>query len=330
MNTFDRLPYEIVSLIITYAADWVALESLMKVSQRVGWLFDGGPALEADREAIRLVECILEDNPMMNHRLHHKFRICMHLRQPSYDKNFKKFKKWDYKRTSLNSTSSISRGSLRDTVIVAANIQRLACACLTTYLNRTRELQPRFLEKFGAVIRDAGPPSWVEEYRVYESLWHYQLACDLVDATSKLEWSTKDINRLRQWPSESYFLDRLPQASQLRCEYAVWAPPVPPVIAEDDRGPINPWGRDPRSYRTTNVPTTCAARKYGLSLWDRWRLYCLGLQDAEDPLRPESEIITAPDGSSVTRGYLVGYETHCLLVGEVGASLSDMENINCR
>ncbi|RAK89573.1 hypothetical protein BO79DRAFT_254318 [Aspergillus costaricaensis CBS 115574] len=320
MNTFDRLPYD-VSLIITYAAEWVSLESLMEVSQRVGWLFDGGPDVEADREAIRLVECILEDNPMMNHKLHHKFRICMHLRQPSYDKNFKKFKRWDYKKSSLTSTSSISRGSLRDTVIVAANIQRLACACLTTYLNRTRELQPRFLEKFGAVIRDAGPASWVEEYRVYESLWHYQLACDLVDATSRLEWSTKDINHLRQWLSESvsrilyedgyildsvvdcledmchvplldiptslsllewktyrsYFLDRLPQASQLRCEYAVWAPPVPPVIAEDDRGPINPWGRDPRSYRTTNVPTTWAARKYGLSLWDRWRLYCLGL-----------------------------------------------------
>jgi len=37
--------------------------------------------------------------------------------------------------------------------------------------------------------QDVGPPSWVEEYRVYRALWHLQLYSDLLDAGDSLNWS---------------------------------------------------------------------------------------------------------------------------------------------
>ncbi|KAJ5651158.1 uncharacterized protein N7484_004881 [Penicillium longicatenatum] len=209
MAALNRLPYELLSSVNRYAADWVGLESLLQVSPQLGKLF-AGESDNANPEAIRLVESILKENSIMSHELHRYFRMTMELRQPSLaDRNLAEFMARDHSRSRMAS-SSINRATLQEMVKVAANIQRLACACLTTLLTRLRKVQPRRWEGElqGARLfkvtgtapykpRDAGPPSWIEEYRVYRALWHVLLCSDLLVAADRLEWPQSDLDLLR-------------------------------------------------------------------------------------------------------------------------------------
>lgn len=74
---------------------------------------------------------------------------------------------------------------LREMLLVAANIQLLTCACLSILLTYVRKVQSRCWKGIrgpgvlqaqeGTELyqpRDASPPSWTEEYRVYRALWH--------------------------------------------------------------------------------------------------------------------------------------------------------------
>lgn len=211
MAKLDHLPYEFLSSINAYAADWAALKGLLQVSQQVGEFFAGEFDSEADPEAIRLVESILMENPIMSHGLHRHFLMALKLRQPTLaDPSLAHFMARDYSQLSLTS-SSTTRGMLQEMVTVAANIQRLACVCLTTLLNRLHKVQPRrwegYLDTDFKVFRvtgtapydlpDAGPPSWIEEYRVYRALWHLQLYSDLLVAADRLKWPQDDLEHLR-------------------------------------------------------------------------------------------------------------------------------------
>lgn len=209
MAALTHLPYELLSSINKYAADWVGLESLLKVSP-LGMLFVG-EFNKADPEAIHLVESILKNNLIMSHKLHRHFRMTMELRQPSLpDKSLAEFLDRDYSRSSMTS-SSTTRAALQEMVKLAANIQRLACACLSTLLSRLRKVQPRRWEMQSDLDsdihrltgtapykpRDAGSPSWIEEYRVYRALWHLQLCADLLVAADRLGWPQSDLENLR-------------------------------------------------------------------------------------------------------------------------------------
>ncbi|KAJ5538389.1 hypothetical protein N7494_007868 [Penicillium frequentans] len=211
MATRSRIPIEILTIINTFTADWIGLENLWQVFPQIKDLFTGDPNRKADPEAIRLVEAILKDNPIMSHELHRHFRMTMALRQPSLaDTSLAVFMDQDYSLSSMSS-SSITCHALQEMVIIAANIQRLACVCLATLLARLREIQPRRWE--GELIsdtniirvtgtapyepRDAGPPSWIEEYRVYRALWHRQLYFDLLVSVERLKWPLSDLEHLR-------------------------------------------------------------------------------------------------------------------------------------
>jgi hypothetical protein len=174
-------------------------------------LFTGEPNSKADPEAIRLVESILNVNPIMSHELHRYFRMTMKLRQPTLvDKSAAIFMARDYSLSSMTVSSSITRAMLQETVMIAANIQRLACACLIILLTRVREVKPRRWElvqrpgeNYSRVTgtvpyepRDAGSPSWIEEYRVYHALWHLQLHSDLLITAKRLKWPQSDPENL--------------------------------------------------------------------------------------------------------------------------------------
>ncbi|KKK12488.1 hypothetical protein P175DRAFT_0457199 [Aspergillus ochraceoroseus IBT 24754] len=232
MEAFDKIPYEVLFRINAYAADWVALESLFHVSSRVGELFAGEPNSEADPEAIRLVESILAENPVMRHELHRHFRMSMRLRQPSLaDTSFAEFMARDYSVSSLTSSppSLITRAMLQEMVIIATNIQRLACACLTTFLTRLRKVQPRLREythgpPFSGAVgtapykpHDSGPPSWIEEYRVYRALWHLQLYSDLLVVGDRLNWPQSDFEYLRTSHVEWNELQPIAGEEELKC-----------------------------------------------------------------------------------------------------------------
>lgn len=158
----------------------------------MGALFAGEPNAEVNPEAIRLVEAILRNNPVMRHELNRQFRISMKLRHPSLsDVTFLEFVGWDY---SLLSVSSISRATLWEMVAVAANIQRLACACLTTLL----KCQLRRIIMKGTVPWDVGAFSWNEEYSVHRGLSHLQLYSDPLVANERLNWPLSDLEYVRK------------------------------------------------------------------------------------------------------------------------------------
>ncbi|OJI84513.1 hypothetical protein ASPTUDRAFT_122040 [Aspergillus tubingensis CBS 134.48] len=370
MNPFDELPCEILSIIIKEAADWVALESLLQVSLQVRRLFAGDGETPGNREAIHIVKSMLTTNPMMHHDLHGLFCKCIALRQSSLAvTSLEQFRSGDHDQLSVVFNSSISQASLREMVHVAANIQRLACACLTTFLSRIRGIKPMCHLRNGSEVqyepREAGPPSWIEEFRVYRALWHFQFYSDMLGAAERLKFPQEDLELLRTkplvWdnPPESLepvllsvnewlwgmfceredsftdipavkrllrcypaYVDPLPDPSQLQDEYSVWAPPALPI----DKGPNDFWGQgsgmvNRRSGSTgfysycvdidLSTPSTrrlhyCYAdspiyREMGLKIWDKWRLYCLGIWYACDYDDFRWEYL-GPDGSLVPRG----------------------------
>lgn len=228
MAARSQLPIEILSIINTYTADWVGLENLCQVFPQVADLFAGDANSKADLGAIRLVESILKENPIMSHELHRHFRMIMKLQQPSLaDSNITIFMDRDYSLSSMACSLSITRGMLQEIVATAANIQRLACACLAALLTRLRKVQPRrwvvhmypennCCRVTGTVPyeqRDAGPPSWIEEYRVYRALWHLQLHCDLLIVAERLKWPQTDYEKL--WADDMDWNEFVPMASEV-------------------------------------------------------------------------------------------------------------------
>ncbi|KAJ5778648.1 hypothetical protein N7520_001894 [Penicillium odoratum] len=220
--------------------------------------------------------------------------MTMELRQPSLaDKSLAEFMARDYSLSLMTSSFSTTRAILQEMVIVAANIQRLACACLITLLTRLRK------------SRDAGLPSWIEEYRVYRALWHLQLCFDLLVVADRLEWAQSDLEYLRshymdlnQLPdiaadeilsvkecledlssadtdyttqpsvesnsSDMALIKKLPIATQLSCKFDVWSPPLAPILSDYDAAGIlrDIWGRGTRITK----------RKSKGNLWRSWQI----------------------------------------------------------
>ncbi|RAH66149.1 uncharacterized protein BO66DRAFT_460497 [Aspergillus aculeatinus CBS 121060] len=225
MDGLRSLPHELLAMIIGYAADWVSLESLILTSPLLAALFEPGefPDALADSDAIYLFKEILQANPVMNSGLDRYVFMCAALRRPSVtDSSLADFLARDF---SLETTrTTMTRASLREMVAVAANIQRLACICLTSFLTRLRDLFSKYLAKariLGGLpdvgpyrLQDVGPPSWIEEFRVYRALWHLQLLADLLSTGTATpptpphpqqssSWSQSDImylqNRHLRW-----------------------------------------------------------------------------------------------------------------------------------
>ncbi|GIJ86578.1 hypothetical protein Asppvi_005467 [Aspergillus pseudoviridinutans] len=391
MEALNNLPAEILLSINAHAADWVSLESLLQVSPRIGELFSGDANTKAVPEAIYLVESILKKNPIMGHGLHRQFRMALGLRRPCFaDTSLAEFMARDHSLLLTASPSLISPAMLKEMVIIAVNIQRLACACLSTLLARVGKVQPRRYEGYPVPEaniyrvtgtaqyepRDAGPPSWIEEYRVYRALWHLQLYSDLSIAGARLNWPQGDLENWRtevtDWDRvppvvreelrtiseclESLYevdgilrttqsqvtstddgrplISQLPNASQLRCSFDVWAPPSPPEIPDHEDGvPMDIWGqglvsidrnsmagwfrafqrrtgRHPAIHQGCSIQDARPWRGLGMPIWDLWRLYCLGLWSARYPRGRRPGPIPAPDGSEVPEGdYPFGGDT---------------------
>lgn len=150
----------------------------------------------------------------MNHELHRQFLMALELRRPDLaDTSLAEFMARDHSLSLAASPASISQLLLKEMLFVAANIQRLACACLSALLTYVRKVQPRCWKGIRGPgilqaqegtepyqLRDAGPPSWIEEYRVYRALWHLQLFSDVSITGARLNWPQSDIET---WRTES-------------------------------------------------------------------------------------------------------------------------------
>ncbi|GLA98815.1 hypothetical protein AtubIFM57143_007112 [Aspergillus tubingensis] len=232
MDPLSKLPYELLSLIIDYTADWITLESLIHFSPPLHDLFTTSAApstspkkqsrrsartsSKAHREAIRIVKCTLKNNPIMSVQLRRHFHIITKLRQFSSQPAVRRTICYttlllEDDDSSLSFDFPSAHTTLLEMITLAANIQRLACACLSTLLTRLRSVHPHRWTKEDLYsktcastetetgpykLHDVGPPSWLEEYRIYRTLWFLQLRYEMLCVGKKLRLFTD--TRLRR------------------------------------------------------------------------------------------------------------------------------------
>lgn len=96
-------------------------------------------------------------------------------------------------------------------VRISAQIQRLACKCLSTmqqnFISAVSGLQAGSLPGSTRPEKAAKPFSWVEESNVYWALWHLRHYSDLHKYGSRLNWSKDSMKRLKEyhiWNSIDY------------------------------------------------------------------------------------------------------------------------------
>ncbi|KAK6810543.1 hypothetical protein RU639_013712 [Aspergillus parasiticus] len=180
MNAFENLPPEIIIRIIRDAADFVGIQSLLVVSPRVHAVFEAQP--------YRITEDLILSNPMTTmpeiRNLIRYTALVPTVHRSSVD---------NYIAVMCESTSSVlprqmSFAELDRIVQIAAQVQRLACVCLST-------MQQNFISAVGATAagslcgavraqKASEPLLWIEEYRVYWALWHlvyYSILCEAAE-----------------------------------------------------------------------------------------------------------------------------------------------------
>ncbi|KAE8382210.1 hypothetical protein BDV26DRAFT_254082 [Aspergillus bertholletiae] len=181
MGAFKNLPPEIIVRIIQYAADFVGTQSLLVVSPWVYAVFKAQP--------YRITEDLIVSNPMTTMP-----EIRNLIRNMALVPTVHRSSLGDYIGVMCESASSVlppqmSFAELHRIVQIAAQVQRLACVCLST-------MQQNFISAVGATPagslcgavraqKASEPFSWIEEYRVYWALWHlayYSIFCEAAEA----------------------------------------------------------------------------------------------------------------------------------------------------
>ncbi|PYI05392.1 hypothetical protein BO78DRAFT_398139 [Aspergillus sclerotiicarbonarius CBS 121057] len=168
MDPFQRLPAEIIQQIIYYIPDFVGLESLLLVSERVQAIFQYDPCLVGLEDL--LASTYISTMPDIPRKFHQVARI--HSQSIGYGTD----------GDDIDSTSEnyhMSSATLLQMIQIAAQIQRLACACLFTMRRNFCNAVETHLALSINNKDFAAPPSWIEEYRTYWALWHLRHYSDL-------------------------------------------------------------------------------------------------------------------------------------------------------
>ncbi|CAG7937630.1 unnamed protein product [Penicillium salamii] len=170
MDPFRRLPVELMFQILEDMDDYVGVESLISVSR---------PARAAfHMDSYAIVDAIITSNPITTQpdvkRLVHNIVILHTPAVTEEDEASQRFK-WQ----------QIGSRVLH----IAAQIQRLACACLA-------KLRREFASAVGLeplhAQRANEPFSWIEEYRMYWALWHLRSFSDYTKYVGKHRSSLYD------------------------------------------------------------------------------------------------------------------------------------------
>ncbi|KAJ5197584.1 hypothetical protein N7449_008063 [Penicillium cf. viridicatum] len=322
------------------AADWVALESLLQVFPPIGELFAGDANTAADPEAIRLIESILKENPIMCHELHRPFHMALKLRQPCLaDTSLAEFVARDHYSSFMDTRSSISSSVLKEMVIVQPRCWKgIQEPGLLEKQEGTEPYQPRDLysDLLIAGARLNWPQSDLENWRTESTDWYSvppMMGEELRTISECLETLYEVDPILRTTKSQVtstddgiHLISQLPNASRLRCKFDFWAPPSPPEIPDHQDGiPVDVWGQGlvsigwnrmagcfracqvrtsthPARHQVCRIQDARPWRGLGMPIWDLWRLYCLGLWSAIYPFGRHPGPIPTPDGSEVPKG----------------------------
>ncbi|KAF9885831.1 hypothetical protein FE257_012303 [Aspergillus nanangensis] len=225
MDPFSQLPPELIRQIIQSTDDFVGLESLLSASPRVSHVFQASPH--------SLLQDVVTSNPMTTTpKIQKLFWNIARIHKPppvqctSLD-DYILLTTTPRESPSPSPPSSmvVSAHLARLMIQIAAQTQRLACLCLST-------LQRNFVAAVGASSTDSlasegggtlsgscraskasEPFWWIEEYRVYWSLWHLRHYSDLRKAVEVLSPARHDPQTRWSWPLNS--IERLDA-------YGVW------------------------------------------------------------------------------------------------------------
>ena len=207
MGLFERLPAELISLIIQNTADFATVDNLLSVSRQARAVF------RANSRAI--IQDLILSNSITSQPeikklvtgiaiIHHPSICCTS--HYEYMQLANGEGTLEYALLLCQRNADLARCILR----IAAQIQRLACICLST-------LRQTFVTAVGTspsrAQRASEPFSYIEEYRAYWALWHLRCYSDLrkaADPTAsasinstesasicqKWMWSREDIKKL--------------------------------------------------------------------------------------------------------------------------------------
>ncbi|KAL2802423.1 hypothetical protein BJX63DRAFT_437899 [Aspergillus granulosus] len=172
MDVFEQLPVELVLLILHQTGDFLGVDSLLQVSPHVHAVFQSYP--------IQIIENLLASCPTTAHELHHLFRLTALIHSPSFSPaNFEELTTAiaELPTATIAVSSRLNDDTARLMISIAAETQRLACACLSIAWDHFKAAHRTILPEEWQTHCE--PFSWIEGVRVYRALWQLRIYSDL-------------------------------------------------------------------------------------------------------------------------------------------------------
>jgi hypothetical protein len=203
MDPFTPLPPELIQQILSHIPDFVGFESLLSTSPWVQNVFRSHPR----HITLNLIRTNSMTTPEIQNLLYNiatihtpsihcddidiYIKLCPTTSTSTSTSTTTEAKDWSPLNPYLPDNMSTSQ--IMRIIHIAANIQRLACACLS-------EMQTNFIaavEMSRGVVaaqRAAEPTVWIEEVSVYWALWHLQ-HYSAIQYAAKYRWNWSEERR---------------------------------------------------------------------------------------------------------------------------------------
>ncbi|KAJ5474129.1 hypothetical protein N7475_003695 [Penicillium sp. IBT 31633x] len=167
MDPFQQLPAELVLSILHHTGDFLGFDSLLQVSPHIRAVFQSN--------SFQITEDLLASCPTTAHELHHFFHVTALIHSPSF--NPVNFEDLATAISTACSSTSFHNNTARLMISIAAQIQHLACACLSiAWVNFQTAHRAILPEEWS---RSCEPFSWIEVFYVHRALWLLRIYSDL-------------------------------------------------------------------------------------------------------------------------------------------------------
>lgn len=234
-NGLECLAPELVLMIATQLPDLISLDSLLRASPNTFRIFNNGNAVKIIESVlsagfthphIRVIICVMAliRSSTLPISTLDGFRKQVTL-EAMENRTFTPGSSFSPTHLFQNTTPAV----LRSILAATRRITCLTLNCLEHYLARFRSLRPQHLvdrefhwhgiqpwevkpPRRSYQTQEVGPPSCVEEQRVFRAFWRIQMICDLKKAASysMLSWPADDIERLNSAePIELFYQEAL-------------------------------------------------------------------------------------------------------------------------
>lgn len=263
-------------MIIDYIDDFYGLDSMLQCLPRAAMIFQGN--------SVRITENVLracsitkplpkvdfgDDNfRTFSCDICRFFREIVYIRTPSFRSKFPEMSistsmsissesclSRHFRGRSQSEASSVMRGMVK----VAAQVQRLACACLCLMLEN---LENAITRAPNIHVRRAhaafSPPSWIEELRVYRALWILQLYSDIYAAVRSTKWDTKYKLALEGYADKrgltSFMVEEVRTVHEVLQKVVISSPPAIPPRFRNSARVYLPFLLNPELKNGINLP----------------------------------------------------------------------------